>query len=252
MDVTVGAGGTPTRARMTATLERWDTSGDRRALFLRTWTEVTDRLLTAVRNRNVADPQWVLQLHELLADHYFVTVEPDGDDLSRVTPPAWRSAHDAAVSAATDGPTAVLLGFNAALSNDLPQAVCAMLHAQWPLTAVRLERRYQDFRIAGAIIATAVPARSSTVDNWVDDAWRHALMLLTAADEGWRDAIRDCIEHNALRRAHLITCPIAGRDRLLALPSSRLDHEFPPRHSAGTCSQRIAIPSWGVPAAAAT
>ena len=203
------------------------------------------------RHERVAEPQWTLHLLDQLAEYYFITVEPDGDDLSRVTPPAWHAAHDA-TAASLPASTAVLLGYNALLSNDLPQAVADLLRERWPLTAARLERRYQDVRLVGDIAARTVAAPAGLLDAWVEDAWCHALMLVTAVDDTWRDAIRDCVEHTAARRAHLITCRIADRNRLLALPAAELDRRFPARHDAGACLQRIPLPNWGVPAAAAS
>src|SRR5207302_933592 len=82
----------------------------------------TDSVLAAVQNGRLADAAWVLTLLDDLAAYYFITIEPDDDDLRRVTPPAWRAAHDAAASRDATAHEALILGVNAAINNDLPQA----------------------------------------------------------------------------------------------------------------------------------
>ena len=238
---------------MAALLERWDTCGDRRALFLHSWAKTTDTLMRGARNERFGDSLWIPRLLDQLSDYYYITVQPDGDDLSRVTPAAWKAAHGAADSTATAARTAIMLGCNAHISNDLAQAVADLLSAEWPLGNVRLERRYQDFRIACDMIVASVPGSRAAVAAWLDDVWAQAVSLVTAVDERWRDAIRDGIEHTALRRAHLIACDIEPGSQLLLLSADRLDRCFPPRHDAMRCRlQAVLLPAWGAPAPAAS
>ncbi|MBV8195556.1 MAG: hypothetical protein JOY80_08510 [Candidatus Dormibacteraeota bacterium] len=224
-------------------LERWDTSGDRRAEFLHRWAKVTDSVLRGVRNGRFRDGQWILRLLEQTNDYYFITVEPEGDDLHLVTPAAWHAAHDAAKDRIAPL-TSVLLGFNAVINNDLPQATADVLRDEWPLTMVPLERRYQDFRIAASIIGAAVPEAEGTLTAWLDDVWVQALMLVTAADAAWCDAIREDIEESAARRAHLLCCDIDGRDVLLSAPADRLARLFPPHHEGASCRVSRELPIW--------
>ena len=238
---------------MAALLERWDTCGDRRGLFLHSWAKTTDMLMRGARNERFCDSLWVLRLLDQLSDYYYITVEPDGDDRARVTPGAWKAAHAAAESFDTPPLTAIMLGYNAHLSNDLAQAVADLLIAEWPLGNVRLERRYQDFRLACDMIVASAPASRSAVMAWLDDVWGEAVSLVTAVSEGWRDAIRDSIEHTALRRAHLLACDIDGGSQLLMLTAERLDRCFPPRHEPAACRlQSVLLPAWGTPARAAS
>ena len=263
---------------MTAILERWETSGDGRAVFLTTWARCTDSVLAAVQNGRLADAAWVLTLLDNLAAYYFITIEPDDDDLRRVTPPAWRAAHDAAASRDATAHEALILGVNAAINNDLPQAVCDALLAEWPLNNTRLERRHQDLCIVLDIVATVIdPAGGAVVDcgprtlraaeararadcsrhiahlvnAWSDEVWENAIALVTSADERWRDLIRDAVEHTALRRAHLVMCDITARAHLLELPAHRLDYVFPVRHEPLSCRVPARLPQWGGAAPAA-
>jgi len=263
---------------MTAILERWDTSGDRRAVFLGTWARCMDSVLAAMRNDRLAAASWALNLLDHLADYYFITIEPDGDDLCRVTPPAWRAAHGAAASCDATAHEALILGVNAVINNDLPQALFDVLLADWPLTNAGLERRHQDLCIVLDIIATVIdpagealvacdprahrtaqrPERTACsrqiahlVYAWRDEVWENAVTLVTAADARWRDLIRDAIELTALRRAHLVMCDITARSHLLELPGHRLDYVFPPRHGALSCRVVAELPQWGGAAPAA-
>lgn len=237
---------------MTVMLERWDTCADRRAVFLHHWATSIDLLLRAVRNGRFNDTQWTLRLLEQLSEYYFITVEPDGDDLTLVTPPAWRVAHEAALMAREQEHTLLMLGYNALISNDVPQAVCDVLTEEWPLGSVRLEQRYQDFCIVGDIVTGAFSEDASIVSAWIDDVWNQTLTLLTAPDHQWRDVIREALEDTALRRAHLLSCDIEHRLHLLRLPAARLDQLFPARHDGSSCHLSVSVPTWGEPAPTAT
>ena len=209
--------------------------------------------MRGARNERFSDSQWMMRLLDQLSDYYYITVQPDGDDLSRVTPPAWRAAHDAATFAASAPRIAITLGYNAHISNDLAQAVADLLRAAWPLGNVRLERRYQDFRLAADMIVASVPSHRAAVAAWLDEVWGAAVSLVTADSDAWRDAIRDGIEHTALQRAHLIACDIERGAQLLQLSADRLDHFFPARHEAAECRLRqVSLPAWGAPAPAAS
>lgn len=250
--VTWGANGEGFRAghRMTALLERWDTCADPRAEFAHQWAGTLERVAAAARLNRFADPGWTLTLLDLLSDYYFITVEPDGDDLSRVTPGAWQAAHELARRRPRQPTMAVLLGCNAVITNDLPQAIADLLSVEWPAGNVRLERRCQDFHILCDLIAAGLRGDLRRAVAWFEDVWPHALMLVTAACDAWRDVFRSGIELTALRRAHLIACGIDDAEQLLQLSERRLDHLFPARHEAPACRLSVPLPSWGVPAPA--
>lgn len=203
----------------------------------------------AQRNR-FADPHWTLALLDLLADYYFITVEPEGDDLSLVTPGAWRAAHEVARRRPRRPKTVVMMGYNALLTNDLPQAIADLLSVEWPSGNVRLERRCQDFHILSDLIATGLHADARPTRVWLEDVWSHALMLLTAATDAWREVFRAGIELTAARRAHLLACDITDAPQLLLMSERQMDRFFPPRHEAGECRLTVPVPAWGVPAPA--
>lgn len=236
--------------RVTALLERWDTAADPRAEFAHHWAGTLERVAAAARLKRFADPDWVLTLLDLLSDYYFITVEPEGDDLSRVTPGAWDAAHEVARRRPRQPATAVMTGYNAVISNDLPQAVADLLSVEWPSRTMRLERRRQDFHTLSELLAAGLRENARCALVWVEDVWSNALMLLTAVDEPWRDVFRSDVELTALRRAHLLACGIDGAQELLLLPERRLDCLFPTRHDAADCHLTAPLPTWGVPAPA--
>jgi hypothetical protein len=237
---------------MTALLERWDTCADPRAEFAHRWARTMESIAAAAQRKRFADPEWMLTLVDLLADYYFITVEPDGDDLSRVTPGAWQAAHEVAAQRPRRPGAAVLLGYNAVVTNDLPQALADLLSVEWPSGNVRLERRCQDFHILADLATFDLRGDMRPVRTWFEDVWPHALMLLTATSCAWREVFRGGVELTALRRAHLIACPIDDAPQLLTLPERRLDRLFPARHEGRDCRLGVAVPAWGVPAATAS
>ena len=192
----------------------------------------------------------MLTLLDLLADYYLITVEPDDDDLTFVTAGAWVAAHEIATRRPSQPQRAVLLGFNALICNDLPQAVGDLLTSEWPVGVVLLERRRDDvFRFIDMIAAT-MGGYGRVVRAWSTDVWPRALALVTAVNDAWRDVIRQDIELTAVRRSHLIACDIPGRERLLTLAEHDLDVHFPICHRSEDCRLSQPLPTFGVPAPA--
>ncbi|MGH7686596.1 MAG: DUF5995 family protein [Candidatus Dormibacteria bacterium] len=243
-------GGRRARHRMTALLERWETCADGRADFARSWGAACESIAVAARWQRFGDCVWVMTLLDLLVDFYFITVEPDGDDLALVTAGAWSAAHEYAAMRPRHQRRAVLLGYNALISNDLPQAVGDLLSTEWPLTSDLTVTRQRDVRTLCDMIALGMRGDGDVARAWCAEVWPHALALVTAGEDFWRDLIRDDIELTALRRAHLIACDIESRDRLLALPVRQLDQVFPVHHEKPCCRLSSALPTWGIPAPA--
>ena len=247
---TPDCGGGRVLHRMTALLERWETHGDPRADFARRWAATARQIASAAQHSRFQHSDWILTLLDLLADYYLITVEPDDDDLSFVTAGAWQAAHEIALRRPSQSQRAVLLGFNALICNDLPQAVGDLLTSEWPVGVVRLERRRDDVFRFMDMIAGTMGGYGRVVRAWSTDVWPRALALVTAVNDLWRDVIRQDIELTAVRRAHLIACDIRGRERLLTLPEQELDAEFPVRHLPDQCRLTAPLPSFGVPAPA--
>ncbi|MBV8527173.1 MAG: hypothetical protein JOZ75_02545 [Candidatus Dormibacteraeota bacterium] len=235
---------------MTALLEQWERCGDPRADFAGRWAATARQIAAAAHRGRFHQSDWILTLLDLLADYYLITVEPDDDDLTFVTAGAWRAAHEMARRRPSQSQRAVLLGFNALICNDLPQAIGDLLTSEWPPGVVRLERRRDDvFRVTD-MIASTMGGYGRVVRAWSTDVWPRALALVTAVSDPWRDLIRQDIELTAARRAHLIACDIPGREALLSLPEHELDLHFPVCHLPAHCRLSEPLPSFGVPAPA--
>ena len=244
------AGGGRVVQRMTGLLERWETYGDPRADFARRWAATARQIASAARCGRFHHGDWILTLLDLLADYYLITVEPEDDDLSFVTASAWQAAHEVALRRPSQSQRAVLLGFNAVVCNDLPQAIGDLLTSEWPMGAVRLERRHDDVLAFMDVIAASIGGHARLVSAWSADVWPRALALVTATNDAWRDVIRQDIELTAVRRSHLIACDIPGREALLTLPERDLDVHFPVCHRREDCRLSEPLPAFGVPAPA--
>lgn len=247
---TQDAGGGRVVHRMTSLLERWETCGDPRADFARRWAATARQIATAAHGGSFHQSDWILTLLDLVADYYLITVEPDDDNLTFVTAGAWHAAHEIASRRTSQSPRTVLLGFNALVCNDLPQAIGDLLTSEWPMGVMRLERRRDDVLRFTDLIASTMGGYGRMLRAWSTDVWPRALALVTAVSDPWRDVIRQDIELTAVRRAHLIACNIPGSERLLTLPERELDLHFPVSHLPEQCRLSEPLPSFGVPAPA--
>jgi Family of unknown function (DUF5995) len=250
------------QARTATLLETWETKRDHRALFLAWYALATDCVHAAICAGRFGDPLWMLRVVSGLADHYFLTVQPECDDRSLVTPAAWRAAHDGPPGGLRRSAAEWLaLGVNAQLSNDLPQVIGGALHDDWPLRKPQLALRRESIETFADLMGEAVQCAADALEAgstcclalreaaeaWVLDAWTTAMPLATACTEAWWTAIAEEVECAAARRAHLIACAIPGREELLLQGARRLDHTFPSVHDEPECALRDPAPSWGAP-----
>jgi hypothetical protein len=249
---------------MATFIEQWEAEGDRRAIFLRCYALTTDNVLAGIERGRVHDPIWTSRLLEHFADYYFASVLPGVDGAARV-PEAWLAAHRLARDVDTAACEALLLGVNAHINNDLPQATSDLLAEEWPLPADQLEARHEDFSSINGVIAdtmhtaeveivepydralAAVDGRvprvmraaewelQRVISGWRAEVWDNALALLSAVDERWRRLIRERIERSAARRAHLFMCEIELREHLITLPAHQLEHMLAQHTHTGSC-----------------
>jgi hypothetical protein len=272
---------TPSQRRLASCIARWRRVGDRRVLFAAAHAMAIDNVMATARAGRFVESAWVCDLVREWLEYYLITVEPDDDDLSLVTPPAWKDGHSAtAATRITAAPEALMLAVNAHVNNDLAQALADALRAEWPLSTMRLERRRADFDRLTSVVADTMDGMQHLVtrfesvltdgcarggeqanalwnirqliEAWHEDVWRDALMLVTAVDASWTTAVREAIECNAARRGHLLMCRIQDREHLVLQPAAMLDRVFPQHHAAAECRLSGRPPVWGgqVPARA--
>jgi hypothetical protein len=257
---------------MATFIEQWEAEGDRRAIFLRCYALTTDNVLAGIEGGRFHDPLWMSRLLEHFADYYFASVTSGLDGVSHA-PQAWLTAHRLAHEVETAACEALLLGVNAHINNDLPQATCDLLTEEWPLPADQLAARHDDFcGINGVIAETMHTAELEIVEpydralamvdgrlprvmraaewelqrvisGWRSEVWENALALLTAVDDRWRRLIRERIERSAARRAHLFICEIELREHLITLPAHQLEHMLAQHTHTGPCRVDAVPPS---------
>src|ERR1700694_5326040 len=109
MECFIDSARTPSQSRLAAVLNAWRTPGHRRAHFGAGDVMALDAVLLTARAGRFLDSSWVLRLLDQWAEYYLITVEPNGDDLTLVTPPAWADAHGAAALRTTTAAEALIL-----------------------------------------------------------------------------------------------------------------------------------------------
>lgn len=268
---------TPAQRRIANCISAWHRRQDRRMLFAAAYALSVQHVRTSARAGRFVEPEWVVSLLEQWAQYYLITISPEDDDLRLVTPAAWAEAHVAAAAPLTAPWDAVLLGINAHLNNDLPQALADVMRDEWPLSEARLGQRALDLRRMLNAMAGALDALRTSVERldarllrgrqrvqvmrspvngvqplaaaWTPSIRGDAVALVTAASTAWAHALREGIECAAARRAHLIMCRIQGGERLLLSPGTRLASDFPHRHESHRCRLGGRAPAWGLQSA---
>jgi hypothetical protein len=141
-------------ARMAALLEPLEASGDKRRYFHATYQRTTVAVAEELKRGGFADPDWVERWDVAFADLYLDALEADlaGRRPSR----PWAIAFGA-----PDGLPPlrhVLLGMNAHINYDLPQALVAVITDEQFDDAALLARREADHRAIDDVLAARVAA----------------------------------------------------------------------------------------------
>ena len=111
-------------AAMRRQLDRLPLTSASRREFLQTYLRTTDAVGTAVRNGTFDDPEWVQRWDAAFAGLYLAALDADLSGSGGVPRP-WRLAFDA--PAALPPLRHVLLGINAHVNYDLPQALLMVI-----------------------------------------------------------------------------------------------------------------------------
>ena len=145
-------------ADMDARLVRMPPDRSAQRLFLETYRRTTLAVGKAVQDGSFEDPEWVEQWDVVFADLYLAALDLDLAGSAEVPRP-WRLAFDA--------PTAlpalrhVLLGINAHINYDLPQALLAVIPDEDFDDALLLARRGRDHERIDAVLSGRVAAEDS-------------------------------------------------------------------------------------------
>lgn len=130
-----------------------------RQFFLGTYLRTTRAVGDAVETGRFQDPTWVVRWDVAFADLYLTAHDADAD--GRRVPRPWRLAF-----AADRGLPAlrhILLGINAHVNYDLPQAMLAVISPADFLDATLLDRRRFDHARIDDVLASRVAAEDSEI-----------------------------------------------------------------------------------------
>ena len=196
-------------AAMRRQLDRLPLTSASRREFLQTYLRTTEAVGTAVRNGTFDDPEWVQRWDAAFAGLYLAALDADLSGSGGVPRP-WRLAFDA--PAALPPLRHVLLGMNAHVNYDLPQALLMVIPDEEFADPLVLARRRRDHERIDDVLARQVRAEDGEL------ARRSARGLLDRvltplnrwASRRWLREARQKVWHNAveLQRAR-----IAGRRR---------------------------------------
>jgi len=153
-------------ARMVALLEPLEAAGDKRRYFHATYLRTTSAVAREIRLGRFADADWVERWDVAFADLYLAALEAD----MKSRPPSrpWAIAFGA--PAGLPPLRHVLLGMNAHINYDLPQALVAVINDQQFGDAALLARREGDHRAIDGVLASRVAAEDDELTRLSEPA----------------------------------------------------------------------------------
>jgi hypothetical protein len=172
--------------RMTVLAEELRRDGDGRLAFHNTYLRTTEAVAGALRDGVFADPEWVDRWDVAFARLYLDAL--DADRRGEPVPEPWAVAFGAA-AAQPDLPAVrhILLGMNAHINYDLPQALLAVISdAEFGDPGVRA-RREADHRRIDEILSVRVGAEDAELQQMEPAAT-------------WRDRVLQPLNRMATRR----------------------------------------------------
>jgi hypothetical protein len=210
---------------MEALLARFDASGDFRAVFVRSYRSVTERMESAIRSSVFEDAVWMEALDVQFAQEYFDALDAYESGAESV-PACWKLCFELAVQKKTTVLQDLVLGMNAHILHDLPIALnkIGIEAAQRPL---RLRDHQKVDQVLGGqieVVQDEVTRHYSWVLGSLDrlvgredelltgvgilsarrNAWMMAVQLADAVSETSRSDIRRVLDMQASIPARLI------------------------------------------------
>ena len=212
-------------ARMAAVGESLKAAGDQRRYFHATYQRTTIAVADRIRAGGFDDPGWVERWDVAFADLYLDALE---DGLAGRRPPGpWAVAF----GAPADLPPVrhVLLGMNAHINYDLPQALLAVITDQEFTDPALLARRESDHRAIDEVLASRVGAEGDELASVSGPASALDRLLAPLNRRGTRRFLREAREKvwaNAVvlsqARASGPQAYATARDRLAELSAAKV------------------------------
>jgi hypothetical protein len=142
--------------RMQQRIENLPPGLGQRRFFLQTYQRTTEAVGQAIDDARFEDPEWVERWDVVFADLCLAAHDADIEHRSTDVPRPWRLAF----GAPADLPALrhVLVGINAHVNYDLPQALLAVISDEDFLDAALLDRRRRDHERIDAVLAGRVAA----------------------------------------------------------------------------------------------
>lgn len=211
-------------------VEDWKSAKDSRYVFLSCYHLMSTNMVSAISNDEFNDTPWVDKLLRRFADYYFegLTCYDCGEQASLV----WNSAHSATCDNNLSEIQLLILGVNAHINYDLVLALYDLLVPEWnTLSEIQKSHRYQDHHRVNHVIASTIdrvqdevlePLNpklvwvdmllgrldeyliSRLITSWREDVWKNSQKLLNMEHPGEREAFRQKLENEVLKRADMI------------------------------------------------
>jgi Family of unknown function (DUF5995) len=232
-------------AAMQRRLDRLPAADVSRREFLQTYQRTTAAVGATIAAGSFEDPDWVERWDVAFAGFYLAALDADLDG-SGTVPRPWRLAFDAPATAAPV--QHVLLGINAHVNYDLPQALLAVIPDVDFADGPQLDRRRRDHERIDGVLAERVRAEDGELAQRVPrtlldralgplNRWASRRFLREARQRVWHNTIE-------LQRAR-----VAGPDRYAArlaelerLSAARIADLLAP----GPVLLRLAVHGFGV------
>jgi hypothetical protein len=190
-------------ARMQDRMDRLPADQQHRAAFLGTYLRTTVAVGKAVDDGGFEDPAWVERWDVAFAELYLTALDADLSGAPTVSRP-WRLAFDA--PAELPALRRVLLGINAHVNYDLPQAMLAVISPDDFADPVLLARRQRDHERIDAVLAGRVAAEDDQLGDEQTPLDRLLRPLNRLASKRFLREARQKVWHNVgeLHAARLI------------------------------------------------
>ena len=147
--------------RMQERLDALPADRSHRRVFLQTYQRTTLAVGKAARGANFEDPEWVERWDVVFADLYLNAHDADIEGRVADVPRPWRLAFDA--DPGLPPLRHVLLGINAHVNYDLPQALLAVIDRKDFADEVLLDRRRRDHERIDRVLASRVTAEDQAL-----------------------------------------------------------------------------------------
>jgi hypothetical protein len=187
-----------------------------RRIFLQTYRRTTIAVGKAVDDAFFEDPEWVERWDVVFANLYLDAHDADVDGRTADVPRPWRLAFDADPS--LQPLRHVLLGINAHVNYDLPQALLAVIDKKDFGDPALLDRRKRDHERIDSVLSSRVTAEDQALGGGRSLLDRLLTPLNRLGSKRFLREARTKVWHNAAElNAARLTGKVAYRKRLAEL-----------------------------------